>query len=71
MFLFDFSFFEWWAGLSPWIRLGVALLGVALSAVLWFFGYFFPWGIAAGITGIILVLFSFPTRAEKKGYHDF
>ncbi len=65
---YDFSLFEWWGGLSPWIRFGVALLFLALSTILWFLGYFFPWGWGVGI---ILLLFSFPTRAEKKGYHDF
>ncbi len=68
MWLFDFWLFEWWAGLSPWIRFGVALLFLALSTILWFLGYFFPWGWGVGI---ILLLFSFPSRAEKKGYHDF
>ena len=65
---FDFSLFEWWAGLSPWVRFGVSLLLLAASTILWFAGYFFPWG---WVAGVVLLLFSFPSRAEKKGYHDF
>ena len=64
----DISLFEWWAGLSPWIRFGVAMLFLAASTILWFAGYFFPWGWGVGV---ILLLFSFPSRAEKKGFHDF
>ena len=71
MFLFDLWLFEWWGGLSPWIRFGVSLVVLALAAILWLLGYFFPAGLATGITGVVLLLFSFPSRAEKKGFHDF
>jgi hypothetical protein len=60
--------FEWWAGLSPWLRLGVAGMFLLASTILWFMDRFWPWGWAVG--GILL-LFSFPSSAEKKGYHDF
>ena len=60
--------FEWYGGLRPRIRLGVALVFLALSTVLYFCRIFWPYGWAIG--GICL-LFAFPSRAEKKGYHDF
>jgi len=62
------ALFQWWAGLSPWIRVSVAAVFLLLSTVLWFAGYFWPWGWGVGV---ILLCFSFPSRAEKKGYHDF
>ena len=60
--------FQWWGGLSPWVRFGVSFLFLIASTVLWFAGYFWPWGWGVGI---ILLLFSFPSQAEKRGYHDF
>jgi hypothetical protein len=60
--------FEWWGGLSPWLRFGVAGFFLLVSTVLWFAGYFWPWGWAVGA---VLLLFSFPSDAERKGYHDF
>jgi len=59
---------EWWVGLAWWLRLGVALLFLLVSTILWVAGWFWPWG--WGI-GAILFLFSFPSRLERKGYHDF
>jgi len=38
------------------------------STILWFAGYFWPWGWAVGA---VLLIFSFPSGPEKKGYHDF
>jgi len=58
---------EWWAGLSPWIRFGVSLAFLLASTIAWLVGYFVPWGWAIGT---ILLLFSFPSRSEQKGYHD-
>jgi hypothetical protein len=60
---------RWWAGL-PWrLRLGVALALLLLSTILWqVAGHFWPWGWAAGS---VLLLYSFPSGPEKKGYHDF
>src|SRR5262245_60432473 len=60
--------FEWFGGLRWWVRLCVALFFLLLSTLLWLAGYFWPWGWAVG--GVLL-LFSFPSDAEKKGYHDF
>jgi hypothetical protein len=59
--------FEWWAGLSPWLRFGVAGAFLLLSTVLWFTGQFWPWGWAIGVA---LLIFSFPSSNERKGYHD-
>jgi hypothetical protein len=59
---------ELWAGLSPWLRFGIAGAFLLLSTVLWFAGRFWPWGWAVGI---VLLLFSFPNEAQKRGYHDF
>lgn len=62
------ALFEWWGGLRPLIRFGVSLAFLLASTVAWFCGYFWPWGWGAGI---ILLLFSFPSQAERRGYHDF
>jgi hypothetical protein len=59
---------EWWAGLSPLIRFGVAGFFLLLSTGLLFFGQFGPWGWAVGL---VLLLFSWPSDTERKGYHDF
>lgn len=60
---------EWWGGLPWWLRLGVALLFLLASTVLWFgFDRFWPWG---WVVGVVLLLFSFPNDAERRGYHDF
>lgn len=62
-------FFEWWSG-SDWkLRVGVAMLFLLSSTILWFgFNRFWPWGWAVG--GVLL-LFSFPNEAQRRGYHDF
>jgi len=57
-----------WTGL-PWkLRLGVALLFLLISTVLYFIGYFWPWGWAVGA---VLLPFSFPNDSERRGYQDF
>jgi hypothetical protein len=61
-------FFEWWAGLNTFLKLAVAILLLGVSTAFWFAGRFWPWGWAAGI---VLLLFSGPNDAQKKGYHDF
>ena len=62
------AFFDWWAGLNTWLKVGVAGLLLLTSTVLLFMERFWPWGWGAGA---ILLLFSFPNQAQKKGYHDF
>lgn len=60
------SMFEWWAGLSPWIRYGVAVFFLGLSTLLFFaFDRFWPWG---WVVGVILLLLAGPSDSEKKGY---
>ncbi len=44
--------FEWFADLSKGLRYGVALLFLAISTIIWFVGYFWPWGWAVG--GVLL-----------------
>ena len=58
---------EWWAGLPWWLRFGVAGLFLLVSTALWFAGRFWPWG---WVLGVVLLLFSFPSSNERKGYHD-
>jgi hypothetical protein len=59
---------EWWAGLSPWIRFGVAGGFILLSTVILLFGRIWIWG---WVIGVVLLLCSFPSKPERKGYHDF
>jgi len=59
-------FIQWWYGLPLWLRLGIALLLILISTLLWFCAdRFWPWGWAMGV---ILLLFSGPSSSEKKGY---
>lgn len=59
---------EWWTGLGTWLKVSVALIFLSISTILWFTGRFWPWGWGLGIG---LLLFSFPSNARRKGYHDF
>ena len=59
---------EWWAGLSPWLRYGVALAFLLASTILFFCRIVWVWGWAIG--GVLLIL-AFPSSAKRKGYHDF
>jgi hypothetical protein len=61
-------FFELWASLPHLLRFGVASVFLLISTVLWFTGAFWPWG---WVVGVVLLIFSFPSASEKKGYHDF
>ena len=62
------AFFQWWATLSPRVRFAVALVPLALSTLLWLTGRFWPWG---WVAGAVMLAFSFPSQAQKRGYHDF
>jgi hypothetical protein len=56
---------EWWAGLHPFWRYGVAIVFLLISTVLYFGGTFWPWG--WGI-GVVLLLFAGPSDTENSGY---
>ena len=58
--------FNWWLGLSSWLRAGVSLLIIGISAALWFAGLHWIEGL---IVGVVLLLFSGPSDSEKNGYH--
>jgi hypothetical protein len=62
------SFMCWWAAFSPWLRFGVVGLFFLVAAVLLLFGYVWYWG---WFVGTVLLLFAFPSKAERRGYHDF
>ena len=66
MYYSTMALFEWWAELSPRVRLGVAVFFLLLSTTLFFTGVFWPWGWAVGV---ILLLLSGPSDPEKRGYH--
>jgi hypothetical protein len=59
---------EWWAGLPWWLRLGVACLFILVSTIALLAGRVWIWGWAIGIA---LLIFSFPSKSERKGYQDF
>lgn len=59
---------QWWTGLPWWLRAGVGLFFLLVSTVLWFAGWFWPWG---WVVGLVFLLFSFPSSSERKGYHEF
>jgi hypothetical protein len=59
---------SWWASLSPWIRFGVAAAFLGGAGVLLLFGVVWIWG---WVIGGVLLLFAFPSKAERRGYHDF
>ena len=62
------GFIGWWSGLPWWLRAGVACVFLLISTVFWMAGRFWPWGWAVGI---VLLIFSFPSSSERRGYHDF
>ena len=59
--------FEWYGGLSPWLRFGVAGAFILLSFVCLLFGRIWIWG---WVVGGVLLIFAFPSSNERKGYHD-
>ncbi len=68
------DFFEWYGGLTPWIRFSVAGLFLVVGGLtLWLTNSFwgFRLGIGAVAIGMILLIFAFPNDAERKGYQDF
>ena len=63
------SGFLWWGGLDWRLRMTIALLVIGFSTVLLIAGI--PWGGVGLVIGTIMLLFSFPNKAEKKGYQDY
>ena len=59
-------FMEWWAGLSPWLRLGIPAVLILVSTLLLVADVFWPWGWAVGT---VLLLFSGPDDSERNGYN--
>ena len=57
--------FDWWTDLPWWLRYGVAVTFLLISTVLYFAGWFWPWGWAVGI---VLLMFGGRSDSEKKGY---
>jgi hypothetical protein len=59
--MWDFGpdFFEWWAGLSPLVRYGIAIVLLVVGAVLCYFteGGYFAWG-SLLLAGIVLLMFA-------------
>ena len=61
---------DWWTGL-PWKwRMGVALGVIGLGALLWLSAVWVRGGFVLGAAGVAMLLFSFPSNAERRGYHD-
>jgi hypothetical protein len=61
---------EFYGGLSPWLRFGLAGLFLLAGGVLLLVGAVRPalWCLAVGA---VLLVFAFPSKAERHGYHDF
>jgi hypothetical protein len=58
--------FGWWFDLRPLARAGMASVLLLVSTGMWFAGWFWPWG---WVVGVVMLLASFPSDSEKKGYH--
>ena len=59
----------WYAGLPPPRRGCVALFFLLIATLAWLLTdsvCVSCWGV-----GIVLLVFAFPTRGERKGFHDF
>jgi hypothetical protein len=59
------SLWAWWSEQHWALRIGVAVVFLLLSTILFFAGTFWPWGWAVGL---VLLLFGGPSDSEKKGY---
>jgi hypothetical protein len=62
------DFIDWWAGLNAWLRFGVAGIFLLLTPILLLFTTRIWIGSLA--LGLALLIFSFPSSNERKGYHD-
>ena len=52
-----FGFFRWYAGLTRWMKYGVALVVLGLSGGASAVGAFWPWGWGAGIVLLLAAMF--------------
>lgn len=59
--------FEWWTGLSPWIRYGMALGLLAVAVLLFLSGYWYS-AASAWVASFIIFLLAGRSDSEKKGY---
>ena len=62
--------FDWWVEQPPFLRTTVALVPLVCGVGL-MFTHYWRFGIGGIAIGMALLAYSFPSRAEKKGYHDF
>ncbi len=58
----------WWSDLPASLRYGTGIIFLVISTGVWLAGRFWPWG---WVVGAVLLLMAGPSKAEKKGYHDF
>lgn len=56
---------EWWSGLRPAARYGIAISLLTISTALFLCGWLWIWGWAVG--GVLLCVAG-PSRSEKNGY---
>ncbi len=51
------DFYAWWAGLSPFLRYGVALLVMILALIIWYADWGGPYfGVGLVIASVVLLL---------------
>jgi uncharacterized membrane protein YiaA len=62
--------FDWWVEQPPFLRTTVALIPVGLGVLAFVVGMWRA-GVALTAVGLVLLAFSFPSRSERKGFHDF
>ena len=67
----SFWFFAWWGGLPTALRFTTAFAMHGLAAVAFFLKLYIWLWMVPGVSGIVMLLAAFPTRGERKGYHDF
>lgn len=61
---------DWWIEQPPHLRTTVALIPLTIGAASFFVG---AWrvGITLTAVGVVLLAVSFPSSAERNGFHDF
>jgi hypothetical protein len=65
MWDFGLGFFEWWVGLSPFVRYGVAVVLLIVGAALCYFtdGGYLVWG-SCLVAGVVLLVFAWSSKDE-------